>query len=271
MLELPDLEQFTNHPARALEQVAHALATSAQEWTFSSATRDSFALPKVTAKHPLLPGETPFRLMLRHTATIGLTEKNLAAIRKLSDDPNITVSEMTPPLRVAVGPALIMERPFSMAEVNLGLGRSASQESQVAYLEQSETEALSERLNGRLPSAHEWEAMCRCGDERIFPFGDSLIDEHKLKNWMEFDLNSKRTASNEFGFNGLFFGEWTSTFFTESHSNTSPQSSYRTIKGGGAYFWPWQDEEWVWCLCSMRMPSSDLDQGVATARLVLDL
>ena len=79
-------------------------------------------------------------------------------------------------------------------------------------------------------------------------------------------------AELENGVKGIFFGEWCSDVFKLSHAeNASAISGSNVIKGGAAYFWPWQDQEWVWCMCAMRMPSTDLDEGVAVGRPVFGL
>lgn len=44
-----------------------------------------------------------------------------------------------------------------------------------------------------------------------------------------------------------------------------------TIRGGGSFFWPWKDNEWVWCMSAMRMPSRDLYDGTCGFRLVYDI
>jgi hypothetical protein len=109
-------------------------------------------------------------------------------------------------------------------------------------------------------------------DDSVFPFGDSLPSEAEIDEWMAFDLSRAQKRRNRRGLYGLFFGEWCSDLFAKSHEVDAPVDAHsRVIKGGGANFWPWQDDEWVWCMTAMRMPSSDLIDGVATLRPVISL
>lgn len=123
----------------------------------------------------------------------------------------------------------------------------------------------------RLPTESEWEYFARAGQQTLFPFGNELPDDDKLDIYMRLDFSDlSKHLANTYGLYGLFTGEWCSDNFTESY-DTVVESSYHVIRGGAANFWPWQDEEWVWCMSAMRMPSSDLIDGKCAFRMVFDL
>lgn len=172
-----------------------------------------------------------------------------------------------------MGPFHAAELPFSVAvATDLGVKPGPwSDASHPAMLTIDEAEDLAGRLGGRLPSEAEWEAICRGGTDGLFPWGDALPADDELERWLTWEQEAPTSARNPVGFGGLFFGEWTSDVFGGEPGTASDDDEVRVIKGGGAQFWPWQDEEWVWCLPAMRMPSSDLfADGRAAARLVVD-
>lgn len=68
---------------------------------------------------------------------------------------------------------------------------------------------------------------------------------------------------------GIYTGEWCSDYYKKNHCSENAQGF--VIKGGGAYFWPWQADEWIWCMSAMRMSSEGLIDGECGFRLVYDL
>jgi len=54
-------------------------------------------------------------------------------------------------------------------------------------------------------------------------------------------------------------------------SEVAIEEGSSVVRGGGSQFWPWQDEEWIWCASAMRMPSSGLFDGRCGFRLAHDL
>ena len=64
-------------------------------------------------------------------------------------------------------------------------------------------------------------------------------------------------------------GEWCGDYYKKN--NRSLATDDFVIKGGGAYFWPWQSDEWIWCMSAMRMSSDGLIDGECGFRLVYDL
>lgn len=205
---------------------------------------------------------------------VGLTDPELEVAHRLSELPSITVSELRPVTEHHVGPLWIAELPFtSRLARELGVElRSTAPDEDAAMLTINEAETLVDALGGRLPTEAEWESAVRGdGARSAFVWGDHLPDDAELDRWLRWHLDSPELAYNSRHLGGLFFGEWTADDFRPSHdASVAAEAGSRVIKGGGAQFWPWQDEEWVWCLSAMRMPSSDLfDDRRAAARLVM--
>jgi hypothetical protein len=89
--------------------------------------------------------------------------------------------------------------------------------------------------------------------------GSTLPGEATLDRWLAWSLVGENIERNAIGFGGLYFGEWCSDEFRVSHApGAAVEPGAYVIRGGAAQFWPWQDQEWVWCACAMRMPSTAL-------------
>jgi hypothetical protein len=236
-------------------------------------SRDGYVAPRVVVDYAEPVGKIAFRLIPAHTVPVGLSDDNLAAIHRISDEPPISVEEMTPLIRMDVAAFLVAELPLSVAAARVLIDQAHDERAEFpAYLDDVSAQAAVQRLGATLPSEAQWECAAKAGADPLFPFGNALLPESALERWMRYDLGDATSALNAFGVGGFFFAEWCGDMFATSHAtDAEPLPGTRTIKGGGAYFWPWQDEEWVWCLSSMRMPASDLDAGVAVCRPVIAL
>ena len=234
---------------------------------------DSFCLPRVIVFYEKYGLNIPFRLVLPHCTTIGLTEKNVVELFTITETPQINIDEMTPAIKTQTKPFLISELPLTNNQVNslLGTNTSTGNNRYPAYLDYENAIKVVKTLHAVLPSEVEWECIAKCAEENLFTFGSLPKSLKDLAPWMHFDLSGDKISYNKFGIGGLFFGEWTRSGFSPilSCKETAAEEGGYCIKGGGAYFWPWQDEEWVWCLSSMRMPSIDLDSGVSVVRPVI--
>jgi formylglycine-generating enzyme required for sulfatase activity len=204
---------------------------------------------------------------------MGLGEAEEATATAIFDPPPITISEMRPPHEVFVRPFLISETPVTnkaARDLLIGLSASGAPANYPALLTRNEAERVAEHFGGSLPSEEQWEYACRAGTLSLFCFGSEILKEDEMQRWLEWDLGDPDLAANRFGLKGLFFGEWCRDRYRPSYAASAVEEgeSY-VIRGGGACFWPWQDNEWVWCMSAMRMPSSDLMDNVAAARIVV--
>lgn len=214
-----------------------------------------------------------FRLLREGTYRIGMSSRELEAARRLTPLPNITVAEVTPVTEVHLTDVLVGDRPVSVQTAGRNGIAVDGEDAHPAMLSRADAVELAVRLGCRLPSEAEWETCCRAGSASLFVWGDALPPAEELEPWFSWEIDGPDIRRNEMGVGGLFFGEWCDEVFRVSHApDAEVVPGAHVVKGGGAQFWPWQDEEWVWCTSAMRMPSTALfaDQRCA-ARLVLSL
>lgn len=213
-----------------------------------------------------------FRVIFSHDFKLGFDAADEEVATRISSPLQANLDEMRPASVSRLECFAISEDPIRVSHLStllkLPLSGSASHP---AFLSRADAERCAERLQGELPTERQWEAAARGTSSGIFPFGNGLPAEVELERWMTFDLDDPNRACNAFGLAGLFFGEWCKERYAMSHDpDATLVADSFVIKGGGAYFWPWQEDEWVWCLTAMRMPSSDLLDGTAAARVVLN-
>jgi formylglycine-generating enzyme required for sulfatase activity len=127
-----------------------------------------------------------------------------------------------------------------------------------------------------LPKEAQWEYACRAGTQTLFVWGNDLVPKEELTKWLCLDFKEgyeARCRCNGYGLYGLFTGEWCQEEYRGNYSPSAPiRHGERVVRGGAAMFWPWQDDEWVWCMPAMRMPESGLFAGrQAGFRLIYDL
>lgn len=219
-----------------------------------------------------------FRLILPHETTIGISESDIFEAYKKSPEPPISIEEMQPCFKYKLNhPFLISESVISVKVATqvkgLRLFENSLENLNFPYFfSRSESDLFLSSSKYDYPTEYQLESAIRATSTGIFPVGLDVDNEVSLSKWMTFDLLESKKMRNDFGLFGLFFGEWCKDKFKYSHdSNAVSDNNSYVIKGGGAYFWPWQDEEWVWCMSAMRMPSSDLIDGRAALRAVIKL
>lgn len=215
-----------------------------------------------------------FRYVFGDTYWMGLSAAEYAAAQAICCPPPLSVSEMQPVHEVQVAPCFVAESPLTnqvASDLLVGYRYDAAP-SYPAFLTREDAERVAQCMGGSLPTEAQWEYLCRAGSSSLFCFGDAIPPEPELARWLAWDLADPLCNRNAFGLSGLFFGEWCEDAYLDSYADTAkPVVNGFVIRGGGAYFWPWQDEEWVWCMSAMRMPSTDLIDGTAAARVVIDL
>jgi formylglycine-generating enzyme required for sulfatase activity len=212
-----------------------------------------------------------FRYIAPGTFQMGLPEDELQAAARLSDNFQADVDEMRPVRLMAVSALLVATTP--VLNRHLEGRRSAQHQDRSAYLGRDDAESFAARHKLRLVKEHEWEYCCRAGSATLFAFGDTLPSDLELSQWLSSDFSEgTRPRSNSFGLSGLFEPQWCDDLFKINLREDAPLlDGSHAIRGGGAYFWPWQDEEWVWCMSAMRSPASGLEDGKACVRLVFDI
>jgi formylglycine-generating enzyme required for sulfatase activity len=262
-----EMARYLNLSDNDRQEVVRSITSlTGKRFAAGSDARGVFAIDHVTnARFRLIPGGV-YR--------IGLSLDEELAARRISDPLPATVDEMRPVVTVSLRPLLMSETVITcgqardfVAHVSEGPGTGP------ALLTKEEANTMAQRVGCRLPLEKEWESACRAGAESLFVWGDALPDENELERWMSWDLTEPaQLPANRVGLVGLYFGEWCADEFRLNHAPGSPiEEGSNVIRGGGAFFWPWQDEEWVWCMSAMRMPSSALPPGgKCAARLVFD-
>jgi len=134
--------------------------------------------------------------------------------------------------------------------------------------------ALGSRFGYRLATEAEWEYACRAMTTSLFVWGDSLLDDDGLHRWLINDFcGFQDLESNAFGLFGLYHGEWCGDVWrVDYNESTSPSESDFVVRGGGSQFWPWQGEQWLWCVSAMRAPTHEIDEDkCAAVRFVVDI
>lgn len=202
---------------------------------------------------------------------MGLSPAEEAQARAILDPPPITIEELRPTRERSIRSILVsvtpvLEGQVTSVQIPFGLGSPALLAFELA-------EGFAREHSFRLPTEAEWEYFCRAGSRDLFVWGPELLPEEELDPWFTWSFSDlSKVQRNPFGLAGLFSGEWCSDFYRPDLSEDSEPTESRVIKGGAAYFWPWQDAgEWVWCMPAMRMPSRDLVEKVGAFRLVCDL
>ena len=221
-----------------------------------------------------------FRLVLGGEFTMGLSAREEKAARAIADPPPFDPSVMRPTKRVSVGPFLMSVSPLlvssarSLVEKNRlspYLRMLPENPNAPIYVDRESALAIARALGCRLPYEAEWEYACRASTQTLFAWGDELPPEKELGEWLDFGLSPQQWRQNQFGLHLLFTGDWCMDSWSSSHEGSTSTDGDFVIKGGGSIFWPWQDQEWIWCMPAMRSPSSGLGENGCSFRLVKGL
>jgi len=222
-----------------------------------------------------------FNLIPGGEFTMGLTNKEEGAARAILDEPPLNLSEMRPAKKRVVGSFLISTTPllvgtarklFGDSQLSPHLAMVEPNPHAPVYVQREAALFMAESLHCRLPYEAEWEYACRANTKTLFVWGNDVPSEEELEKWLDFGLRPDKWEANRFGLSLLFSGDWCMDNWTTSHEEGAEVTKGAfVIKGGGSIFWPWQDQEWVWCMPSMRMPSTDLSADGCAFRLVREL
>lgn len=194
----------------------------------------------------------------------GFSEAERAEMMALSPHPPVSLDEFREPTDRKVGTLWVSDTPVSEAHaLRAGVdARSGNGDDLAAMLTRSEALAVADSLGARLLTETEWEFVHRAGRQSLFCVADLLRDDATTSSYMSWDCRRSDRPTNGFGLSVLYTPEWTSDVWSNGGGEA-------VCRSGGAYFWPWQDEEWVWCMSAMRYPEGALPDGRAAARLVL--
>ncbi len=213
--------------------------------------------------------------------TMGFTNDEERAARAILDPPPLTISELRPAKRSAVGSFLVSTTPMLVGPASKLFGESRlspylrklePNPNAPVYVQRETALFMAKSMGCRLPFEIEWEYACRANTQTLFVWGNELPDEKELEAWLDFGLPPEAWRANRFGLYQMFSGDWCMDEWTASHEDGAPTTpGVFVIKGGGSIFWPWQDQEWIWCMPSMRMPSSDLTGDGCAFRMVREL
>jgi formylglycine-generating enzyme required for sulfatase activity len=218
----------------------------------------------------------PFQYISGGEFFMGFSQEEERAALAMTDNLAANVEEMRPVKRAQVAPCLVASLPvlnFQVRPFGAAVHAAEQYDYYPAYFNRPQAANFASSLGCRLISEMEWEYCCRAGTKTLFVFGDALPVDHELERWLTCDFSQpERVEKNGFGLSGMFTPQWCADHYRLGYSDDAALvPGEHVIRGGGAYFWPWQDEEWVWCMSAMRAPSSVLINGEACLRLAFDL
>jgi formylglycine-generating enzyme len=200
---------------------------------------------------------------------VGLSDQEEAEARRLAADPRLWWESMRPVRTLSLPSFTISRAPITNAQLRSFAPKLAQQgePNLVARLSFADASAAAALLGGRLPTEDEWEYACRGGTSGLFPFGPLPDGDEALEPWMTWQ---DAPPSNAFGLRTLFTGEWCADPWRIRRDESAvADPEVHVIRGGGAYFWPWQDEEWIWCVAAARAPSNELPEDEWSFRVVV--
>ena len=136
------------------------------------------------------------------------------------------------------------------------------------YLTRAEAETVCHKMMANILTEAQWEYACRAGRQRLFPWGNEILDDPALASWMKLVFaNVQDITTNGYGLAGLGVGEWCQDRWRRTYKSKPGPGEVYAVRGGAALFWPWQDEgEWGLAVCASRMPSTDTFNGMAAVR-----
>jgi formylglycine-generating enzyme len=223
--------------------------------------------------HPL---GIPFRRIPAGVYEQGLSSSEERALLTLADPPQVNLHELRPTVSRTIQPFWLSESPVTNAQVSAILGTACADEPhKIALLSAPRLDAILERLGAALPSEAQWEYAQRAGAvASLFPVPlDPPFEPKTVASWMSWRIDATSRA-NAWGLTGIFTPQWTGSPWHEGLDLGATvvgraSGAVLACRSGGAFFWPWQDEEWIWCINAMRYPSTALLEGEAAARVVV--
>ena len=112
----------------------------------------------------------------------------------------------------------------------------------------------------------------------LFYFGSALPDKATLGDKIlltnfNADVAGDVAVANPFGLVGTLTGSWCLERYTPAGQppgrGQNQDNGPYVVRGGGAIFWPWQNQsEWMMCMSAMRMSSDDFEDSTCAAQVV---
>lgn len=207
----------------------------------------------------------------RHYTGFDTSEIQLLSQIKHMDESFL--SQLPRRVEVDVPPFFMMRDPLTVDKLPATITPPANEEGEhgAAFLSVESVRDVCRLHALRLPTAAEWEFAVRGGQSSLYPFGNELPSASALQTWMALSFPEDGDAARTLlGFRGVFVGEWCVDDAGGATPGTAGNGNRGyTIKGGAARFWPWQAEEWIFCLSGFRMSPDGLIDGTAGMRLAV--
>lgn len=188
------------------------------------------------------------------SAEVGVDHATWKKIEEFSENHNrqLYLSKNDLPDRVAVSlpPALISRTLWPDGEESPG---------GIAY--KTPAEAVSILTGYGLDLPNEWEIetiLCSEARREFLPFS---LDDQDISSWMSLNLNDDYPETRS-GLTHLFVGE--------AVKSCTGDVRYK-VKTGAAQFWPWQHEEWIWCLAAFSASPDEFHDASVAFRAIYRL
>ncbi len=197
-----------------------------------------------------------FRLVNGGQFECGLSDAELQLLEGFKRELDRETVESLALHKVELSSFLISESPIQRALLKDAVALLDDEEPpMVSY---ADAAAFCDKFSLDLPTYWELEIAFRgSGARELFPFGNTLMDEEAMEEWMSSDWSaSESLRRNSTGLVGILWGGWSKTPYGEICRGTDTVDV--AVKLPVAGLWPWQDEEWIFCLNAMHVPSSML-------------
>ncbi len=216
----------------------------------------------------------------------GISAAERRAARALAPHMPLATPYWRPARLCEVGPMLVARRPMSFAAASrvteLGTHRHRpifdihSTGPCPIWLGWDEVAGICSRTGYAVATEIECEHYLRAGTATLFVTGSRLPDTDTLQHVLSARLDGPDVFENAFGLRGLYFGEWCSNWFQHGsiyrEATDLAYAGWRSVRGGAAALWPWQDaDEWIHMASGVRMHSGELLDGTFGFRPVIGL